>query len=72
MVCPGVELIETDTTIIEPYHGRSFVKDLYRNTIASIRDERYPMFKGRPIRLKQILRATKIYYNRRMHTDWDA
>ena len=72
MVCPGVELIETDTTIIEPYHGRSFVKDLYRNTIASIRDERYPMFKGRPIRLKQILRATKIYYNRRMHIDWEA
>ena len=72
MVCPGVELIETDTTIIEPYHGRSFVKDLYRNTIANMRDERYPMFKGRPIRVKQILRATKIYYNRRMHTDWEA
>ena len=72
MVCPGVELIETDTTIIEPYHGRSFVKDFYRNTIASMRDERYPMFKGRPIRLKQILRATKIYYYRRMHTDWEA
>lgn len=72
MVCPGVELIETDTAIIEPYPGRSFVKDFYRNTISSMRDEMYPMFKGRPIRVKQILRATKIYYYRRMHTDWEA
>lgn len=72
MVCPGVELIETDTTVIEPYPGRSFVKDFYRNTIASMRDEMYPMFKGRRIRFNQLRRASKIYYYRRSHTDWEG
>ena len=73
MIEPSVELIETDVTTIEPYPpGHSFFRDMYRGVIIHLRDEKYPMFAGRRIRFKQLMRASKIYYYRRSHTDWEA
>lgn len=73
---PSVELIETDVTTIEPYLAGhcsyNFFRDPLEEGIIHLRDEKYPMFKGRRIRFKQLMRASKIYYYRRSHTDWEA
>ena len=74
MMCePSVELIETDVTTIEPYPaGHSFFRDSYRSVIINLRDEKFPIFACKRIRFKQLMRASKIYYYRRSHTDWEG
>ena len=56
----------------EHYRWHNLVRNLFRNVIIHIRDEKYPMFAGRRIRFNQLMSASKIYYHKRSHTDWDA
>ena len=68
----SVESISPYSTTIEPYRGYSFFRDNFRSVIIHIRDEKYPMFAGKRVRFRQLKRASKIYYYRRSHTDWEA
>lgn len=69
---PCVEVTETDDATIEPCSCRSFFRDSCGSVIIRLRDEKYPLFAGRRIRFNQLRRASKIYYYRRSHIDWEA
>ena len=66
-------MFEPSVEVIEEHHcSYNFFRDPFKRGIIHIRDEKFPMFVGRRIRFNQLKRASKIYYYRRSHTDWEG